>query len=200
MGMPELHRIYDQEFFRQWGRDNRDYVLSARLIADVLFEEFRPRRLVDLGCGCGVYGHRFGERGVEVVCLDGVRPPARWAFPVEVIVRDLTEPLAHTWGRFDLALCLDVGEHIPVRLCDVFLGNITRFADTLLLACAPPGQGGHHHVNERPKRWWVARLASHGFAYNRKRTGRLCETFKRLRPPLMWMWEHISVYERRDRS
>lgn len=198
MGMPGLDRIYDLEFFRQWGRDNRDYVASARVIADVLAGEFAPRRLVDLGCGCGAYAHRFGELGLEVVCIDGVRPPERFSFPVEIAVRDLTEPLENKWGRFDLALCLDVGEHIPQDSCDVFLANITRFAPTLLLACAPPGQGGHHHVNERPKRWWVARLAGHGFDYDRKRTGRLCETFKRLRPPLMWMWEHISVYRRRS--
>ena len=60
-----------------------------------------------------------------------------------------TRPFENLWGAFDLALCLDVGEHIPESRVGVFLDNITQFADTLLLACASPGQGGHHHVNEQ---------------------------------------------------
>lgn len=194
--MEGLEQIYDEAFFAEWGRQNRPYVESARIIADELFSRFEPRRLVDLGCGCGAHASRFIELGVEVLAIDGVVPPAAHVFEVPVVVRDLTVPFANEWDRFDLAVCLDVGEHIPVELCDLFLENVTRFSDTLLLACASPGQGGHHHVNEQPKRWWTARLAEHGFAYDRPTTGKLCERFKVLRPPLMWMWEHISVYRR----
>ena len=38
------------------------------------------------------------------------------------------------------------------------LANVTRGAGLAILSCAPPGQGGHHHVNERPRRYWVAVL------------------------------------------
>ncbi len=196
MSMPDLERIYDRDFFAEWGRQNSDYVESARVIAELLFERFGPRRLVDLGCGCGIYSHLFSQKGVDVVAIDGVRPPAEHSFDVEIELRDLTVPFDNVWGGFDLALCLDVGEHIFPESSGTFLANVTQFSDILLLACAQPGQGGRHHVNEQPKRYWVRRLSEHGFTYNRKRTGGLCETFKVLRPPLMWMWEHISVYER----
>lgn len=198
MAMDRLDRIYDETFFAEWGRANQPFVASARVIADELFARFAPGRLIDLGCGCGVYAERFAHHGVEVVCVDGVRPPPEHGFGLPVHLRDLTEPITDDWGDFDMTLCLDVGEHIPEALCDPFLSNCTRFADTLLLACASPGQGGVHHVNEQPKRWWKARLLDHGFAYDRPATGRLCEQFKVLRPPLMWMWEHISVYRRAD--
>ena len=197
MTLSDLARIYDPDFFAQWGRRNAAYVESARVIAEELYARFQPRRLVDLGCGCGVYAHWFQMLGVEVLAIDGVQPPADLAFGLPIQIRDLTVPFENPWGPFDLALCLDVGEHIPVAQCDQFLSTITMFADTLLLACAPPGQGGHQHVNEQPKRWWIRRLAAKGFDYDRRATGRLCEAFKRLRPPLMWMWEHISVYRKR---
>ncbi len=198
--MPDLFEIYDEAFFAEWGRSNRAYVDSARVIVDVLHDNFRPGRLVDLGCGCGVYSHFFKEKGVEVVCIDAVQPPEMHAFPVEIVQQDMTVPFENDWGDFDLALCLDVGEHIPEDLCEQFLENITRFSDRLIMSCAPPGQGGHHHVNEQPKRYWIERLKRHGFDYDKKSTGVLCETFKRVRTELMWMWEHISLYVRRERK
>ncbi len=197
MAMPHLHELYASSFFQEWGRDNLPYVASARTITKVLYDNFHPQRLIDIGCGCGVYSHLFAQKGVQVVALDGVRPPPDCGFGVDIQIRDLTEPVENEWGDFDLALCLDVGEHIPVEQSNTFLENITRFADTLLLSCAPPNQGGTHHVNEQPKRYWVKRLAEHGFDYHRGQTGVLCETFKQVRTELMWMWEQISVYHRR---
>ena len=65
--MPDLDRIYGREFFAEWGPGHAKYVDSAAAIAAVLHEQLRPKRLVDLGAGCGVYGHRFAKLGVSVV-------------------------------------------------------------------------------------------------------------------------------------
>ncbi len=198
MAMDELENIYDRDFFREWGRLNRSYVESAKHIAKELHKRFQPRKIIDVGCGCGVYGYHFQQMGVEATCIDGVLAPEEYSFPVHVHVRDLTEPFSNIWGDFDFALCLDVGEHIPEHLSETFLTNLANLSNTVLLACAPPGQGGLHHVNEQPKRYWIKRMSEHGFAYDRPSTGQLCETFKITRPPLMWMWEHISVYRRKN--
>jgi hypothetical protein len=194
--MPGLERIYDPAFFKEWGPGHEKYVSSAELIADVLYDLLRPKRLVDLGAGCGVYGHRFAIHGVDVVSIDGVTPPPEHSYPVPVQTRDLTEPFENVWGRFDIALCLEVAEHIPEELSEAFLDNATRFSDRLVLSAAQPNQGGHHHVNERPKRYWVAKLAAKGWAYNRRETGRLLTALTAARPPYMWMVEQISVYDR----
>lgn len=193
--MPDLESIYGPEFFAEWGPGHEKYVRSAGAIASVLHEQLRPKRLVDLGAGCGVYGHHFANMGVEVVSIDGVSPPTEHAYPAAFVKRDLTVPFENIWGAFDLALCLEVAEHIPEPLADAFLDNILRFSDRLILSAAQPNQGGHHHVNERPKRYWVAKLAAKGFSYNRRETGRLLTGLTAARPPYMWMVEQISVYE-----
>jgi len=194
--MKNLAAIYDQAFFSEWGPSNKAYVGSAEIITETIFAQFRPHRLADLGCGCGIYSSLFAARGAKVLALDGVKPPAEHSFPVGVQVRDLTEPFENTWGSFDLALCLEVAEHIPEDLLPAFLKNITSFSDTLLMSAAPPNQGGHHHVNERPRRYWVRRLRDHGFAYDRGATGLLCEKLKAHGLPNMWMGLHICVYHR----
>ena len=194
--MSGLSGIYDRAFFEEWGPTHERYIKSAQIITDILYEQFRPKRLVDLGAGCGVYSHLFTQKGVEVVAVDGVIPPAEHSYPIMFQERDLTVPLKNIWGQFDLALCLEVAEHIPEPLADAFLDNILRFSDRLILSAAQPNQGGHHHVNEQPKRYWVARLAQKGFAYNRRETGRALTALTAARPPYMWMIEQISVYDR----
>lgn len=194
--MTDLDRIYDRAFFEEWGRGHERYIKSAEIIADILHDRFRPKRLADLGAGCGVYGHRFATHGVEVLTIDGVVPPAEHSYPISIQVRDLTAPFENIWGSFDLALCLEVAEHIPEALADAFLDNILRFSDRLVLSAAQPNQGGQHHVNEQPKRYWVAKLAAKGFSYNRRETGRVLTALTAARPPYMWMVEQISIYDR----
>lgn len=194
--MPNLEVIYDRPFFAEWGAGNEKYVRSAQIITDILFQEFRPKTLVDVGCGCGVYSHFFSKKGVDVHSIDGVLPPPEHAFPVPIHQQDLTVPFEIPGAPFDMTLCLEVAEHIPEEWADVFLKNLGRLGDLLILSAAPPNQGGHHHVNEQPKRYWVNRLAELGFVYDRKRTGQLMEAFKANKPDYMWMSEHISVYHK----
>ncbi|MBI3297830.1 MAG: class I SAM-dependent methyltransferase [Elusimicrobia bacterium] len=194
--MQNLAEIYDAAFFSEWGRSNEPYMRTAEVLTETLVREFEPKRVADIGCGCGVYAHEFARHGVETFALDGVAPPPAHSFPVTVHVQDLTVPFANEWGRFDFALCLEVAEHIPEELSDAFLDNLARFSDVIVMSAAPPNQGGHHHVNERPKRYWVDRLAKKGFAYDRPCTGRVFEAVRDVRPPFMWMAQHLSVYKR----
>jgi len=194
--MENLGEIYGPDFFREWGPANADYVRSAELVAAAIFEIFKPASLADLGCGCGVYSHLFKAKGARVLSLDGVLPPPEHSFPVKIMIRDLTAPLENSWGSFDLALCLEVAEHIPEELAGTFLKNLTSFSDRLVMSAAPPGQGGVHHVNEQPRRYWARKMAELGFAYNRRASGRILKILEGARPPYMWMANHIGVYER----
>ncbi|MBU2483255.1 MAG: class I SAM-dependent methyltransferase [Proteobacteria bacterium] len=199
--MKNLSEIYGPDFFREWGPSNTDYVRSAELVAGAIYEIFRPASLADLGCGCGVYSHVFTLMGARVLAIDGVIPPSAHSFPVEIITRDLAAPFKNTWGSFDLALCLEVAEHIPEEFTGTFLRNLAAFSDRLVMSAAPPGQGGRRHVNEQPRRYWARKLAAIGFAYNRRASGRLLKILERERPPFMWMANHIGVYERaKDRK
>ncbi|OVE76105.1 hypothetical protein BVX98_06400 [bacterium F11] len=194
--MPNLKTIYDDTFFQEWGIEHQKYIESAKIITDILMNHLNPRRLIDLGCGCGVYSDSFFQKGVQIVSVDGVQPPQRFSFPVPIQVQDLTVPFKNLWGKFDVTLCLEVAEHIPEEFVDTFLSNLLQFGDLLVLSAAPPKQGGHHHVNEQPKRYWVQKCAQLGWIYNRKKTGKFIEDFKSRKAPYMWMGEHISFYQR----
>ncbi len=198
--MKNLNLIYDETFFKEWGSEHEKYIRSAEIITDKLFDLFKPKKIADLGCGCGIYSHLFKKKGAEVFALDGVLPPKEYSFPVNIHTQDLTIPFENTFGKFDFTLCLEVAEHIPESLTDIFIENILQFSDTLVLSAAPKGQEGHHHVNEQPKRYWVKKLAEKGFAYNRIKTGLMLEKLKKDKVPFMWMCQQISFYEKANKE
>jgi SAM-dependent methyltransferase len=196
MAMPDLERIYDRAFFEEWGTRNARFLSAADKVTEILCAQLKPARIVDVGCGCGVYVDAFRRRGVEVVAIDGVECPPDLGFPVDLVKRDFTRPFENEWGRFDFTLSLEVAEHIPERFADAYLDNLVKLSDVLVLSAAPPNQGGTHHVNEQPKRYWVAKLADRGFRYDRKSTGVFLEACKNDPPAYGWIYQQISIYER----
>ncbi|MCD7441215.1 class I SAM-dependent methyltransferase [Streptomyces lincolnensis] len=62
-GHPRLAAIYDE-----LDPDRRDLDAYVRMT-----EEFGARRVLDIGCGTGVFAHLLADRGVEVVGVDPAR-------------------------------------------------------------------------------------------------------------------------------
>ncbi len=85
---------------------------------------------------------------------------------------------------------LEVAEHIPEQAADTFIDSLTRHGRLILFSAATPGQGGEHHVNEQPPRYWQAKFAARGF-----------QLFDFLRPRLrankavyLWYRHNVFVY------
>ena len=65
--------------------------------------------------------------------------------------------------RFDLAISLEVAEHLPQTHAAAFVGELTRLAPAVLFSAAIPGQGGLNHVNEQWPDYWAALFEAQGF-------------------------------------
>ena len=52
--------------------------------------------------------------------------------------------------RYELAVCLEVAEHLNESSADNLILQLTNLANRVLFSAAIPGQGGLHHVNEQP--------------------------------------------------
>ncbi len=201
-----LGKIYDRRFFTQYGSANAEYLRSCALIAAEIARRFAPQSLVDWGCGSGLYLAEFLRLGVRAVGVDGSPCPADLRpAEVKIVQADLREKTGEELRKqitpqpYDLSLCLDVLEHIEARDSQQVLDNITRDTELLLMSCAPPGQGGHHHVNEQPRRYWIQRMDDMGWQYQRRETGQLEHSFLDMGElrPLTWMYHNICVYRRK---
>jgi SAM-dependent methyltransferase len=132
---------------------------SAAVLVPLIMDHIDPRRVIDVGCGEGWWAHEFATHGCEVIGVDGgyvTGSPLGDRF----LPHNLATPLPdHLAGRFDLAVCLEVAEHLPAARADGLVADLCRLAPVVLFSAAIPGQGGVGHVNEQWPRYWVDRFA-----------------------------------------
>jgi 2-polyprenyl-3-methyl-5-hydroxy-6-metoxy-1,4-benzoquinol methylase len=101
-----------------------------------------PQSVLDLGCGQGAWLRAFEEHGVESIRgFDGdyVDRSALLIAPSAFSTIDLTSPMTIE-GHYDLALCLEVGEHIAAKHARRLVQTLTSLAPVVLFSAAIPGQ------------------------------------------------------------
>ena len=116
---------------------------------------------VDLGCGNGGYVKSMIDMGVECVGYDG-NPHTPEITDGLCKTLDLSSPISI--GRYDLVICLEVGEHVPEKYENILLDNLAKTADRfLVLSWAIPGQRGTGHVNCKSNEYIAKELSRRGF-------------------------------------
>ncbi|HEY1220604.1 MAG: class I SAM-dependent methyltransferase [Bryobacteraceae bacterium] len=138
---------------------------SAAVVVPLVLSFLPVRSVVDVGCGVGPWAAAFLANGVpEVQGIDGdyvdrsqLRiPPDRFS------ARDLTKPLQLD-RTFDLAVCLEVAEHLPEPRASGLVVDLISLAPCVLFSAAVPGQGGTHHINEQYLSYWIDLFQGRGY-------------------------------------
>jgi SAM-dependent methyltransferase len=138
---------------------------SAMEVLPILFDLLPVRSMVDVGSGVGTWLSVARELGIEdVLGVDGpyVSPELLQIPVANFHPHDLTTPLTLP-RRFDVALSLEVGEHLPAAASHVYVASLTTLAPVVLFSAAIPFQPGDHHVNCQWPEYWADLFAQHGF-------------------------------------
>jgi SAM-dependent methyltransferase len=145
---------YNQAFYQAQGSPSYS---SARKILQLLWAFHPPGSIVDVGCGTGSWCKAAGELGVSDYA--GVEGP--WLKPEMALIpferirhHDLRLPL-DLGRRYDLAISMEVAEHLPESAARTFVGSLTKLAPVVLFSAAAPMQGGVEHVNEQWPAYWT---------------------------------------------
>lgn len=121
--------------------------------------------VVDVGCGLGTWLKVFKGQGVKrVLGIESTSTVAEYltATDIEIVNHDLTQPLSLE-DRFDLALCLEVAEHLEEAAADTLVATLTGLSDHILFSAAIPNQGGQNHVNEQWPDYWQKKFQQAGY-------------------------------------
>lgn len=163
MTSPQPGSLYAARFFSADRQDGSRR--SAEVVIPWLLRMVPARSVADAGCGTGTWLSVCREQGVaDVLGLDGPWVPrGRLAIPAECFREtDLRRPFA-VERRFDLALSLEVGEHLPAECAEGFIDSLTKLAPLVVFSAAVPGQGGTGHINEQWPAFWERLFAQCGF-------------------------------------
>jgi SAM-dependent methyltransferase len=177
--------LYDEKFFAYHEQRSRE---SARETIPVLFEFVQPSSVIDVGCGIGTWLTEFKAAGVadyQGVDGDYVDRAMLVIEPERFMAHDLSLPLEID-RRFDLAVSLEVAEHLPAEAADAFVASLVRLAPAVMFSAAIPHQQGVGHVNERWPEYWHEKFKRHDYV-----------VVDCLRRPL-WQNVHIETWYRQN--
>jgi SAM-dependent methyltransferase len=157
-------------------------LISAREIVPSIVATLAPNRVIDIGCGLGAWLSVFQACGVEsVMGIDGdyVDRAELKISPADFRSHDLTQPLQLD-RTFDLAMSVEVAEHLDARYAERFVDTLVSLAPAVLFSAAIPNQPGEHHVNCQWPAYWAELFARRGYV-----------VFDHLRPKF-WQNDKVS--------
>lgn len=127
---------------------------SAKIVVPLICDALGgvPGRVIDVGCGEGWWALEFAKRGSQVVGVDGAYVEGS-PLTERFVAHDLETTLPDL-GPFDLAISLEVAEHLTPARSESFVADLCRLAPVVVFSAAIPGQGGVGHIAERwPGEW-----------------------------------------------
>ena len=148
-------KIYNEGFYKN---RNDSTVYSAKMVLELLQPYFTINSVIDFGCGVGTWLKMAKElfgKNVEVRGLDGdyVQKNLLQIKNEEFSPVDLSQEVKLD-RRYDLAISLEVAEHLPESRAKSFVNDLCKASDVVLFSAATAFQGGDGHVNERRLSYW----------------------------------------------
>jgi SAM-dependent methyltransferase len=188
--------LYTKEYFV--GTVEEPAAQAAPGLAEVVNNEFRPTRVIDVGCGTGALLEALTKVGCTCVGLEYADAGLRMCRARNLDVRkfDLERD---RWqdeeGTFDVAISTEVAEHLPERAADRYVSLLASLAPTIVFTAATVGQGGTDHVNEQPHDYWVAKFEARGYRFQPEITARWRRKLEQ-RHVAAWYSANLMIFHR----
>lgn len=112
------------------------------------------KKILDVGCGSGMYVDEYRNAGHEAYGVDlcVIEDPEKPYLRKLDILGDDMKAFVKEVGLLDYVISLEVGEHLRPRDSQAYVDALcSASTDTIIFSAAHPGQGGSGHINCQPK-------------------------------------------------
>ncbi len=188
--------IYNNKFFKNTIKLE---AASAIQFVRIVLKNYEARSIVDIGCGAGLYLREFAKQGItDLLGIDGA-PAAQTEFLLtknKIVIFDLSQEYQFN-KKYDLALCLEVAEHLPAQNADTLIKTITKSADEIIFTAATPGQGPRSigHLNEQAHQYWIKKFQDQGFSYLPNRSKKMRKELKE-NNVIWWLVNNLMLFRK----
>lgn len=160
--MKDLEETYGEKFFAK--RNSLQW--RAEIFCIPILEILQPRSVIDVGCAIGDFVKWFYDKGLDAWGIEGSTAARKYSMiPERMFYLDMRKP--HPMSLpFDLAISIEVAEHIEPEYAKIYAKNLIGLSKRLLLTIAGPGEKGHSHVNLQPQIYWDNLFASLDYQRN----------------------------------
>ena len=138
---------------------------AAEVIVPFIVELIKPTSVIDIGCGIGTWLKVFQENGIKhIKGIDGdyIDEHLLKINPKYFKPYNLEEPYVDD-EKFDMAISLEVAEHLKFSSSKIVIDTITSLSDVVLFSAATINQGGQNHINEQTPQFWINLFEEKGF-------------------------------------
>lgn len=149
---------YDDSFFDM---ELSESMPAAEAMVPWILNYTGAKTVIDVGCGMGAWAKVARDQGCEVCGVDGAPISERVLIPECFLQADLLE--GFDCSGWDLAICMEVGEHLPLSSASALVSGLCG-ARFVLFSAAVPGQGGIGHLNEQWQSWWSDLFHAAGYS------------------------------------
>ncbi|AWL11227.1 hypothetical protein HMF8227_00731 [Saliniradius amylolyticus] len=174
-------KIYGKKFYQnQSGGSYESAVAVLQRVFEVL--PVKVERVVDFGCGLGTWLAGCRQLGVsQLIGVEGdhVKHLDKYIEDEHYIYCNLEKKRPAFEQSFDLAICLEVAEHLTKPAGSEVVKALTLSSDYILFSAAIPYQGGDGHINETWSTDWVKLFSYHNY-----------ECFDVIRPAI---WDDFTI-------
>ncbi|CAA9203644.1 hypothetical protein FLA105534_04824 [Flavobacterium bizetiae] len=138
---------------------------AALEIVPFIMELLEPKSVVDVGCGTGTWLKIFEKNGVnDILGIDGNYVDRKLLkINIDQFIDYDLEVFFESKKKYDLAISLEVAEHLREECSNVFVNTLSGLSDTIIFSAAIPNQGGQNHINEQEPKYWIDKFENLGF-------------------------------------
>lgn len=160
--MTKLNSTYDDSFYNNQVEGS---LRSANKLLAIVYNIFIPESVLDIGCGRGAWLATCEKLGS--IKLTGIDGP--WVLVDKLLSKNIVfheknfEDDLNVNSKFDLAISLEVAEHISEKYSQQFVSTLCNSSELIIFGAATPNQGGDHHINEQPQSYWISLFNDEGY-------------------------------------
>jgi cyclopropane fatty-acyl-phospholipid synthase-like methyltransferase len=150
-----MRKNYGHDFYKD--RHQKTVYSATTILSKVLEAIPEVNSAVDFGCGVGTWLSVLKGKAVkDIQGIDGAWvDKSLLEIPESNFLQiDFEEPIQLN-KKYDLAISLEVAEHLPISHAKAFVENLVNASDFILFSAAIPFQGGRNHVNEQWQNYWL---------------------------------------------